>query len=301
MSDVDPRDDEVGRWLRGEAPPSAPDRLREAVRADIAQAAQEPASVVPLRRLARPLLAVAAAAAVIVVAVGLARPGTLPSIGGVIGTPSAATPSPSPAGSPVPTPFGQPLPAGPLRSSTFSPPIAIDVPDGWIFNADVALLLRVLPADAASVRQPDGEVFFDAITAYADPVAGAPDGSVGGIAGVGRGAEELATWLASRPQLVTTGPTPITFAGRPAWQVDFRLSPEAGGLCGVACISLFDSPDQARSYQVGYLGDAQVRAILVQVTDARTVLVAVEDVDGSGLDALVARAQPILDSWTFLP
>lgn len=305
MSAVDPRDDEVGRWLRGEAPPSAPDRLREAVRADIAQATQEPVGRVVVPRAARPLLALAAVAAVIVLAIGVLRPTLLPGVGGIIGTPSAtATPTPSPSGpgsSPAPTPFGERLAPGPLRTSTFSPTVRLTVPDGWVFNADTAMRLTLLPADGGFVRQGDGVVFFDAVAAYADPIAGAPDGSVGGVAGVGRSAQELATWLASRPQLIASDPVAVTFAGRPAWQVDFSLSPQAGGLCGVACVNLFDSTDNARSYQVGYLGAAQVRAILVQVTEQQVVLVAVEDVDGSGLDALLAEAQPILDSWSFAP
>jgi len=116
---------------------------------------------------------------------------------------------------------------------------------------------------------------------------------------VGTTAKDLATWLSSRPQLLASKPKLTTLAGRPAYQLDFTLSPDAGQLCGVPCVNLLNSADRVTWYQFGIEGPWKVRAFLLDGPDGATVMITVEDVDGVGFDREVREAQPVLDSLSF--
>ena len=65
------------------------------------------------------------------------------------------------------------------------------------------------------------------------------------------------------------------------------------------CVNLLNGTNGG--YQFGIVGPWQVRAILVDAPNGTTVMVTVEDVDGSGIQTELRRAQPILDSMTFAP
>ena len=144
-------------------------------------------------------------------------------------------------------------------------------------------------------------MYFDGVAVYVGPVAGQPDGTIAPVEGVGTTSAALAAWLSTRPQLTATQPVQTTLAGRPAYRLDFALSPQAGDLCNIPCANLLDSPDGGRSYRFGIEGPWKVRAYLLEAPDGTTIMVTVEDVDGQGFDQEVSAAQPILDSMTFAP
>jgi hypothetical protein len=303
MTDDMRRDREVREWIRTEAHPRAPDRLRDAIRAELAQTRQESSSPVFVRRAALVSRWGAAAAAVLimavaVVAVGLLGNRALIASPGQSPTPPS-TPSPSPSPSPRPSPPGPVLPPGPAATNEFTPALRFAVPVGWVLREDQPGTLYLSPSDAGSLRQGDGALTFDGINAYRGPVAGPPDGGPTPVAGIGARAKDLATWLSVRPQLLASKPVQVTLAGRTAWQLDFRLSPQAGVLCGMPCANLLNS--SAGDYQFGIEGPWQVRAFLLDAPGGTTVLITVEDVDGSGIEPELRRAQPILDSLTFAP
>lgn len=66
------------------------------------------------------------------------------------------------------------------------------------------------------------------------------------------------------------------------------------------CVNLLNGPPVG-GYQFGIEGPWQVRGFLVDAPDGSTLFITVEDVDGSGLAAQVARMQSVLDSITFAP
>jgi hypothetical protein len=303
----DRRSDRIIRsWFLAEAPERAPDHLRAAVRSALAATPQDGRMAIFERR-ARVAVPPWTIAAVVLVALGITAVGLFGGRGPAAtpSPPPVTSPSPSPSPSPKPsvsiepTPAGIALAAGPTSTTRFQPTFGFVAPDGWIKLDDRPLAWHISPTTAGFFRQTDGAVYFDGIYAYARPLAGPPDGGLTPVEGVGTRARDLAEWLAKRPQLTVTTPKPLTFAGRPAWQLDFSLSSEAGELCGIPCANLLNSPDRNGSYAMGIEGRWAVHATFVDAPDGTTVLVTVEDVDGSGLASEVSAAQPILDSIAF--
>ena len=193
------------------------------------------------------------------------------------------------------------LPAGPTTTGALVPASRLSVPAGWLKTDDQRLAYGISPIDAGYLVQGDGAVNFDAVSVIVGPVAGQPDGTIAPVAGVGTTSAALAAWLSTRPQLTATQPVQTTLAGRPAYRLDFALSPQAGDLCNIPCANLLDSPDGGGSYRFGIEGPWKVRAYLLEAPDGTTIMVTVEDVDGQGLDQEVSAAQPILNSMTFAP
>jgi len=306
------RDQEVGSWIRADAPIHAPDRLRDTIRSELAETRQEKGPALLMRRgmLLSPARAVLAAAVVLgfgVVVGGIL--GSRGSTGDHVGpsptnspfSSSSASPSPSASPTPVPRVSGVALPAGPTTTTVLVPALRFSVPAGWLMTDDQRLAYRISPVDAGFGVMGDGAVDFDSVSVDVGPVAGQPDGTIAPVDGVGKTSAALAAWLSTRPQLTATQPVQTTLAGRPAYQLDFALSPQAGDLCNIPCANLLDSPDGGRSYRFGIEGPWKVRAYLLEAPDGTTIMVTVEDVDGQGFDQELSAAQPILDSITFAP
>jgi hypothetical protein len=211
-----------------------------------------------------------------------------------------SSPSPSPSSSPsaAPTPPGRLLPAGSFSSTGVVPGVNATVPAGWTLQLDSRDLLILVRPNPGWVRQTDGLVIFDSVSIYARPSAGQADGSRQPVAGVGNGPQELATWLSERPQLVATEPVRSTLAGRTAYRIDFHLSTQAGELCGMPCANLLNGPT-VTSYAFGIVGQQRERAYLLQAPNGDTMMVCVEDADGSGVEPEAAAAAGILDSLAF--
>jgi hypothetical protein len=313
----DRRNDRIVRsWILGEAPDRAPERVRASIRAAISETPQTPGT--PRRPLfegaGRVTVPLWTAAAVLILALGVAGLGLLGSRGQIGGppspipsppvpsaspTPSAPSVSPSVAPSVAPTPSGLSLAAGPFSPTAFQPRLRFVLPSGWIKTWDRQNGMGIVPTGADFFIQTDGLVLFNGIYAYARPVAGPPDGGLTPVEGIGTSAKDLAEWLAGRPQLTATVPKAVTLGGRPAWQLDISLSADAGELCGIPCVNVLNSPDRNRSYAFGIEGPWAVHATLVTAPDGSTVLITVEGNGRDRLAAEVAEYQPILDSVSF--
>jgi hypothetical protein len=298
MSDESRRDDFIRGWIDSEAPRRAPDRLVDAVRAELSVTPQDQAWAVGLRRSYLSRVALYAAAIVVIFVVGFVAAGLL-SNGNIVGPPptSAPTPTPSPSASPQPTPAGSQLPAGSNTSRQFEPGIQFTVPAGWTATYESPFYFELARPDAGYLVQGDGAVYFDSIKAYNRPLAGPPDGGTAPLEGIGTSALDLATWLSERPQLTATTPRPVAAAGLDGYTLDFSLSPAAGELCGMPCVNLLNSPDDSAYYAFGIEGPWKVRAFLLDAPGG-TLMITVEDVDGSGFEAETAAAQEIIDSMS---
>ena len=311
MTDDQRRDRDVHAWILGEGAVRAPDRLRESVRAELVDMRQERATAsVPEWLASMPMRA---AAAVVALAVGAAGLGIIAGRGSVgvlsptatpTAVPSASSPVPSastvvPSASPVATPAGSVVPAGAFRTSTVRPALTLTLPADWTLSVDQSDFLVLVPPGAGSFRQPDGVPFFDSVNVYARPRAGQPDGTTTAVEGVGSSAKDLATWLSKRPQLTTTAPVPDTLAGRPAYRLDFQLSPDAGDLCGVPCANLLNSTDTPQGYAMGIEATWKVRAWLLDAPDGSTLMVTIESPAGTTFDATLAEGMPVVQSIRF--
>jgi hypothetical protein len=307
----DRRDLEIGAWLDREAPPHAPDRLRDAIREELVQTRQEGAGAwLAARRIGSSPIWTAAAAVLLVVVGALAGGffATRAQTGNAIDSPrpsvspSVSTrPSASPTVTPTPEPTVVGVAASGLVRPRFAPSLEVTVPAGWVVSDDRPAAFRVSPPDAGFLRQGDGADYFDAVALYGSPVAGAPDGVLGPVAGVGTTAKDLATWLSTRPQLTATTPIPATLAGRKGYRLDFRLSPAAGELCTLPCVNLLFGPGSPEAYAFGIEGPWTVRAWLLDGPGGATIMATIEDVNGDASDAEFAAAEPILRTLAFVP
>jgi hypothetical protein len=303
MNDDRRRDDIVHGWFLTEAPERAPAGLADLIRDQVVETRQEWPGTrfrFDLRalRLVAGGLALLALSLLAGIYIGSPHPGPSP-------TPSATAPAsagaPSQAApSPAPTPEGVILPAGEVTALAFTPRIAFAVPSGWTLQVDEPEFVSLVRPAPGYLVQGDGLVIFDGISVYARPVAGLPDGTLGGVPGVGTSAQALATWLSERPQLTSTSPIKSTLAGLTAYQLDFRLSSKAGDLCGIRCANLLDSAAGPNSYRFGIEGDWRVRAFLLDAPDGSTILISIDDADGVGFEEELAGAMPILESLRFV-
>ena len=306
MTDDQRRDRDVHAWILGEGAVRAPDRLRDSVRAELAETRQERATASLPEWLAS--MPIRAAAAVVVLVLGAAALGVLTGRGSVgLGTPTPtpspipSTSSPAPSASPAPSPPGPVLPAGAFRTASLRPGLTATLPAGWTLSVDDSDFLVLVRPGAAFFRQPDGLIAFDGVNVYARPRAGQPDGALAPVDGVGSSAKDLATWLSKRPQLTATTPVADTLAGRPAYRLDFQLSPDAGDLCGIPCANLLNSTDNPQtSYAMGIEASWKVRAWLLDAPDGSTVMVTIEAPEGTGFDATVAESTPVVASLRFV-
>jgi hypothetical protein len=281
------------RAFLDEGPIDLPDRAYDEVRLQIGHTRQrvvigpwrEP-QMTPILRVA-----IAAAAVIAVVAVGI---NVLPRQS-TVGPAATAPPTPSPSPSPSPAAYRWPgsLPAGTYTTDfAFVLPYAVTftVGDGWNgmdINLDkndhVALMVM-------SVEN----LYADACSGV---VANPP---------VGPSVDDLATALAAMPGLDATPPTTATLGGRAGRYLEYELAADAGCapdesklfslaplVCDAGCTGL--GPQDAGIGFSGDGGSVQNRAWILDAGGRqRLVVVAQTTVDASAGE--VAELQSILDS-----
>jgi len=121
--------------------------------------------------------------------------------------------------------------------------------------------------------------------------------------GVGTTATAITRWIKSLPGLVTTKPAPVEIGGLRGWAFDVAVAPKATHTCpftdGKTGASLFSVSDPAASFDSGIWGDARMRLFLLDLGDARTLMIDIEAQDNATWDALVPNAMPIVESYRF--
>ena len=96
MTDESRRDDFIRGWIDSEAPRRAPERLVDAVRAELSVTPQDQAWARGLGRSYLSRVAVYAAAIVVIFVVGFVAAGLLFN-GSIVGTPPTPSPTPTPS------------------------------------------------------------------------------------------------------------------------------------------------------------------------------------------------------------
>jgi hypothetical protein len=196
----------IRRWLDADAPPSAPDRILDAVEARIGSLEQAPRSL--------PIPAMAAAAALVLLVAAIAAAGI-----SRIGAPGPPPSEPDPASAvQCPTsPCAFTLVAGrQYVSRSLAPSVGFGAPsDRWIVADDLADHFRVeLSADQRRAVA----IFVDPQPTDAD---GRPDPSAQAA-----DVQAFAAWLTARDQLVASTPRPAELGGLTGVVMELRGDPD---------------------------------------------------------------------------
>jgi hypothetical protein len=201
---------------------------------------------------------------------------------------SAASPTPAPTAPPVA------LPAGTYSSNTFMPKVTFTLPDGWLIAGDAPdyFVLQPVTSDAIGIH-----VFRSPLAASQDadcPIAAAP--------GVGTTAKDLVDWITTRPGLTTGDPVAVTMGGLGGLQVDVAIVegwvPSCPFANGLPTVPLFVSPTDA-GFRWVIAGSERLRLNVLDVPGNGTVVVDIDDFDGSLMDEFLPTASPIVKSMRF--
>jgi hypothetical protein len=126
------------------------------------------------------------------------------------------------------------------------------------------------------------------------------------VAGVGATAAEMSTWFASRTDLMATGADPVSIGGLGGLTFDITVLPDASPTLrdcpAEPCVMLIGGKDPAEMPSwVWDLALWRGAAMRIWLLDAEGQVVALQVTawDGSQLEELVTRVQPIIDSITF--
>lgn len=201
----------------------------------------------------------------------------------VSGTPTAA-----------PTPAPSALPAGTYTSVAFRPAVTYTVPAGWANTADAASYFLLQPVDSE----------VDGIHLFRDPLAASQDAACPSAAatGVGSTSSQLVAWMRERPGLVVSSPRIATVGGLHGVSVDIGIVAGWSASCpfanGAPTVPLITAPG---AYHWVVVGNERLRLYLLDLPAGGTVAVDIDAFDGTRFDALIAAAEPIVQSFLFAP
>ena len=169
------------------------------------------------------------------------------------------------------------------------------VPDGWANASDWPESFQLVPAtELPPIDDADRTGTIDLFT---QPTAMTQDRPCSDQVeqGVGRTADDLATWLGTVPGLVTTEPTPITIDGHSGQSLDISLDPAWTGTCAgaPAPIVTYLNPGLAVS------GDERTRLVLLDLGDGDVVAIGAWTRDQASFDAFIPGAMPVIESFQF--
>ena len=223
--------------------------------------------------------------------------------------------------------FGN-LEAGTFASQYFTP----QLPLGETWHPDFGALTYTVPADWANSS--DWPTTFS-LTPSADYALETPDGPPPGVShGIFLFANPAATiqtptcankeqstvpktvdgligWIRGRSSLVSTAPTPITIDGHTGAWIDLKRAPTWTATCPdpanptasqpPAAIYLSEAGNDAQGWGLGVAGSEQQRLIILDlgVGGHKTIAIAIDSTYPDRYDDLVAKAMPIVESFTF--
>lgn len=205
--------------------------------------------------------------------------------GGAAPTPSTTTTSTAPRAA---------LVGGAHSSNAFSPTVSFMLPDGWLIAGDSPNYFALQPVTSELTgiyvfRSPR------AASQEADcPTTPAP--------GIGTTAKDLVDWIRERPGLTTGVPVPITMGGLVGLQVDIAIvvgwKPSCPYAGGIPAVPLFvDASDPGFRWAIA--GSERLRLSVLDIPGKGTVVVDIDDFDGSLMDNFLPAARPIVESMRF--
>lgn len=199
-----------------------------------------------------------------------------------------------PGASPAPSgPVDSPLPAGTHTSTLFQPAVTFTVPDGWVLAADSAGYLQLRPANQELV----GIHLFRGVAAASQDATCPTEAQ----AGVGTTSTELVAWMRSLKGLTVSSPAMASVGDLRGVSVDIGIAPDWTQSCpfanGLPSVPLLVEAGTGLRWVIA--GGERLRMYLLDLPDGGTLIVDLDDFDGSQIDALVTAAAPIVKSLTF--
>lgn len=205
---------------------------------------------------------------------------------GLGGTPEPTAPPATPA------PTG--LTAGDYTTASFRPPVTASLPDGWRIAAD--------EADYAALGPATSDVVGIHLFRSPLPASQASDCPQEAVPDVGPTAADLVAWIRGRPGLVTSEPQPVSIGGLSGLMLDAGIvsgwSPSCPFANGLPTVPLFVSATPG-NYRWVVAGSERLRLYVFDVPGDGTVVVDIDDFDGSFMDSFLPEATPIVESLRF--
>ena len=202
---------------------------------------------------------------------------------GSVASPTPATPAARPA-----------LPAGDYDSSVFRPQITFTLPDGWLIGDDSADYFGLLPVTSDAIG----------IHVFRSPRAASQDLDcpITAEQGVGTTAKDLVDWIRARPGLTVGDPLPVTMGGLGGFQIDVAIiaawAPSCPFADGIPTVPLFVGATDG-SFRWVIAGGERLRLNILDVPGSGTIVVDIDDFDGSLMDEFLPVATPIVESMRF--
>jgi hypothetical protein len=176
------------------------------------------------------------------------------------------------------------------------------VPEGWAATYDFPEMYSLMTqaAYAALDLESDGcSACPDSIQVWAAPKAMALDCSEKAASGVGESAADLTDWVSQNPDLQVDSQESLTIDGRSAIVLDIAVAEGTTGVCGESGEAGIPTFYNGWSLAVA-AGDRQ-RYILVDLAGGDTIVINIDTFDPATLDAFLAQAMPIVETFEFPP
>jgi hypothetical protein len=173
------------------------------------------------------------------------------------------------------------------------------VPDGWANASDWPESFELVPA--SEIPPIDDADRTANLAVFTHPTAMTQDRPCSDQVepGVGRTADELATWIGTVPGLVTTEPTPITIGGHSGRALDIWLNGSWTGICNP------NDPDKTPIVTylnpgLGVRGDEMTRLVLLDLGEGDAIAIGTWARDQAAFDAFIPGAMQVVESFRFL-
>ena len=121
-------------------------------------------------------------------------------------------------------------------------------------------------------------------------------------------ADGLLEYVRGLPSLRSSGPKTVSVDGHAATWIDVSLVPQEAMTCpdpgDVPAATILGISSVLREepvYEVRLVGSERMRLVFVQIDSHATATIVIDSSDPSRFDALVARAMPIVQSFSFQP
>ena len=201
--------------------------------------------------------------------------------------------------------FFEPRPAAEWRARHGA--LAYTVPEGWASYSDWPSVYGLARSDDYETS-PDAEDCFDcagthdAVTILGNPGAATEDClEEGTVPGVGFGAQDLADWMIGHRGLITSEPEARTINGLSAIALTVEASADWTGTCDTenpfVAVPIFIEPEGGYHWALNV--GTRYHITLIDLGGGATVAVVVDSADDAQLEAFVAEAMPIIDSFEF--
>ena len=176
------------------------------------------------------------------------------------------------------------------------------VPSGWAASGDFPEGFTLITQEAYAAADPNADgctACPDGITVLAAPQAAAADCLEEAAPGVGTSAADLAAWVEANSNFVVERRPSVTVDGQPAIVLRVEMADGATGLCGESGEA--GPPIFYNGWHMAIASGDRQEFILVDLAGGDTVMVNIDTADPATLDAIVAQAMPIVETFEFPP